>query len=389
MSTTGPRRLRLGGAARPTGVESCCPTGARASARRSPACRGEASRRHRSRSERRPGTRIHPRCDRPDVVGRPTLPVVRGDAHRGRKQPRRWLPIGGWRLALAAMLVARSSTSAALRHPTRENRLVRRLGDFGGCLRQLGRFGSSTEDRDGHIIPVGFDRDDDPPLARAADDGAQVGHDRRHTPFATPVGVSEQEAFDSRLDHGNERKAIGCLQPYPLAAARQTGGLDRTLSASTGGRLERVSERLQQVGAVAENRKDRLLLVCRECELDPVRVECKPDVVGQSSLAGALKTTCEHRDSARGHDYTGDQHRCSPLTRLVSRQTVRRRPKPFVARPGAPARLGCCSVGVGAMSADGGRSAWRRRGRLSPTASPAQTRIPSAPFDATPLRANA
>lgn len=141
MSTTGPRRPRLGGAARPTGVKSCCPTGARASARRSPACRGEASRRHRSRSERRPGTRIHPRCDRPDVVGRPTLPVVRGDAHRGTKQRAvGW--IGGWRLALAAMLVARSSTSAALRHPTRENRLVRRLGDFGGCLRQLGRLGA-------------------------------------------------------------------------------------------------------------------------------------------------------------------------------------------------------------------------------------------------------
>ena len=283
----------------------------------------------------------------------------------------------------AFVYLGRLTTSDSRESTSEATRRLRRVPPSARPL------GSSTEDRDGHIIPVGFDRDDDPPLARAADDRAQVGHDRRHTPFATPVGVSEQEAFDSRLDHGNERKAIGCLQPYPLVAARQTGGLDRTLSASTGGRLERVSERLQQVGAVAENRKDRLLLVCRECELDPVRVECKPDVVGQSSLAGALKTTCEHRDSARGHDYTGDQHRCSSLTRLVSRQTVRRRPKHFVARPGAPARLGCCSVGVGARSADGGRSAWRRRGRLSPTASPAQTRIPSAPFDATPLRANA
>ena len=170
MSTTGPRRPRLGGAARPTGVESCCPTGARASARRSPACRGEASRRHRSRSERRPGTRIHPRCDRPDVVGRPTLPVVRGDAHRGTKQ--RAPLVADWRMAarISGDVGGAFVYLGRLRHPTRENRLVRRLGDFGGCVRQLGRFGSSTEDRDGHIIPVGFDRDDDPPLARAADD---------------------------------------------------------------------------------------------------------------------------------------------------------------------------------------------------------------------------
>ena len=76
----------------------------------------------------------------------------------------------------------------------------------------------------------------------------------------------------------------------------------------SGVRLERVSERLQQVGAVVQYGKDRVLLVRGEFHLLPVRVKGKADVVSQLVLARPLETACEYCDGGRGQKHTGNQH---------------------------------------------------------------------------------
>jgi hypothetical protein len=196
------------------------------------------------------------------------------------------------------------------------------LGDFDLCVGQFGRFRRSTENDDGHVLGVGVDRGDDPPLSRTRDDLSDVRHGCGLTPFATAVAVLEQKAFDSHAGHGGEKESIGCLQRYRDPVPRQIGGLEQTFGASANARLERVSERSQRDRAVAEDRKDRVLLVRGEFHLAPLRVEGKADVVGQPSLAGALKTTCEHRDSARRQDHTGDEHFNWLLPPLSSSQTA-------------------------------------------------------------------
>lgn len=99
-------------------------------------------------------------------------------------------------------------------------------------------------------------------------------------------------------------------------------GLDQTVGASAGVRSEGVSEWLQRVGAVVEDRKNRVLLVCRECELAPVRIEGRADVVGKLPLSGALKTTCEYCHSGGGQHNTGDQHRGSVVARVCQRANI-------------------------------------------------------------------
>jgi len=158
-----------------------------------------------------------------------------------------------------------------------------------------------------------------------------------------PSGEAKQETFGlhrpffpprprrngSGSGQGVRDEAVRSSSRYSILAADQTCVSGQTLLASTGVRLECVSEWSQRHRALTEHRKDGPLVARAEPDFVPVRVEGKADLVGQHSLTGALKPTRKYRDGSRGHKHAGDPHRASLLPFVVSQQTIPPRPEPL------------------------------------------------------------
>ena len=123
---------------------------------------------------------------------------------------------------------------------------------------------------------------------------------------------------------GPDKRPLGlcgliCLDAVPACFRRRA----TESGASRYSRLKRVSEGLQQGGAGIEHCKDLRFLVWRERQFGPVGVNGDADVVGQWSVAGALKAAREQCDRARRQDDTGDEHFNWLLPPLSGSQTAR------------------------------------------------------------------